>query len=338
MFPVVVSHVCRAWRSLALCTPWLWRRIHLDHRMDMWTERVHRAKACSLDVKLLPLFVSSGTVYRQFLDPSTAQWYMYLIVPTIQRWRSLEIRFTHYTPFLWNAALTELCSRSSKARAAPNLEELTLVYPSNDDAKEFCLFSGFAPRLKRVTIDGVRLSWTPSLFQNLTYLDYSHHGFTAGTHAIHEMISLLRISSRLEELVICWPSRRGVDSLLPQALHSPALRRVTLPYLRTLRLKVDSSDIPRELVHLMPLMYTPGLLFIHCIDLGRSRQPFPSLQTFIRTFPFPTSTQILSLEHGWYNDVTLFSLLNRLPHLQQVFVKHLHLPDKVFHVYPQRII
>ena len=93
---------------------------------------------------------------------------MQIVHPHLRRWRSLEILFLEYTPHLWKAAL------ASCASPAVMLQDLSLVYRLNDDPQEFLLFSGFTPRLRRVTIDGIRLAWLPSLFANLTFLYYTH--------------------------------------------------------------------------------------------------------------------------------------------------------------------
>ncbi|KAJ7935434.1 hypothetical protein B0H13DRAFT_475688 [Mycena leptocephala] len=77
--PRAVSHVCRKWRAISLHTPSLWRRISLSPEAEMWRERIYRAKACSLDVQLVPWrTTSSGANVAQLLDIHTVQLCMHL--------------------------------------------------------------------------------------------------------------------------------------------------------------------------------------------------------------------------------------------------------------------
>lgn len=331
MLPISVSHVCSVWRHVALRTPPLWRRICVDSRAELWRERIYRAKACSLDIKLLP-FISKprGFLQPQYLDYHTVQWHMYLVTPLIHRWRSLEVEFRDYAPFLWNAALSECCSAGRDAQA-PILEQLTLVYPRNDDGKEFCLFSGFAPRLRLVKLDGVCLTWLPSLFSNLTHLDYVHHGFTSGPQAVHDVISMIRISSRLVELRISFPRSKVHHSRqLPNHRIPRVSRNASLPHLRTLHLRVTTTDIPLELVHLASHIHSSSLTSLHLVDLGHHRAPFPNLYSFLQLYAIPSSVQMFSVEHGWYDRGMLSYLLRRLPNIRDLLVKRSHMQDQRF--------
>ncbi|KAJ7729676.1 hypothetical protein DFH07DRAFT_179670 [Mycena maculata] len=297
MLPVAVSHVCRRFRAISLHTPSLWRRISLGPPERMWRERIHRAKACSLDVQLLPWrTTSAGRVVTQPLDAPLVQLYMHLVTPFIHRWRSLEIVLSGYGPFLANAALSECCFQKKKGRALL-LEELTLVYRSNDDTKEFCLFSAHAPRLRRLTLDGLRLTWLPSLFRNLTFLDYTHHGFSAGDEAVGEVLSMLAVCAALQELRICFPRKLLAR---PPGQFRMHMMRVSLPLLIHLHLRVETRDIPTELARLVPYLSTPSLTVLYLTDIGRRRHDFPSLRNFMRMYPRLPSLQTVYLEYGWH--------------------------------------
>ncbi|KAJ6619543.1 hypothetical protein B0H10DRAFT_1172112 [Mycena sp. CBHHK59/15] len=292
MLPIVVSHVCSTWRAIALHTPSLWRRISLGPQERMWRERIYRAKACSFDVQLLSSRTTrSGKIEPQALDAHTVQWYMHLVSPFMHRWRSLEVVLTNYEPLLANAALSGCCLR--KRGQAPLLEDLTLVYRANDDTKEFCLFSGYTPRLRRLTLDGLRLTWLPSLFRNLTFLDYTHHGFSCGDEAVCELLAMLAVSTALRELRILFPHTSLVRS--PRA----DLRRVTLPRLTSMYLRVETRDIPAELTRFVTCVSTPSLTSLYLIDIGRRRHLFPSLVHFMRMYPMVPSLRTLYLEYGW---------------------------------------
>ncbi|KAF9220994.1 hypothetical protein BS17DRAFT_786324 [Gyrodon lividus] len=273
MFPVLVSHVCHSWRAIALHAHSLWRRVSLSSNstLHMWKERIRRARLCALDVMLFP-----GSSSRASYDIDTIALQMHLISPHLSALRSLHMRFDSYTPYLWNAALGPLCRSSSYLwdHRSPNpgdqsssgvieatkLEHLVLQYPRNDDNKEFTLFDGFSPRLTRLTLDGVRLMWLPELFGNLTFLDYTHHGFSGGDDAIEEILSMLQISSRIQELRLCFSLKITESQVL--YLRRPLFADdVTLPSLRSLSLCVDNvqTDIPSELISTVSRLSVPVL-------------------------------------------------------------------------------
>ncbi|KAF8208709.1 hypothetical protein K438DRAFT_1961281 [Mycena galopus ATCC 62051] len=285
MLPVHVSHVCRKWRAISLHTPSLWRRISLSPNEQMWRERIHRAKACSLDVQLV----------AQPLDIHTVQMCMHIVSPFIRRFRSLIVVLSAHEPFLANAALSGCCLQ--KRGKALLLEELTLIYRANDDTKEFCLFSGHSPKLRRLTLDGLRLTWLPSLFQNLTFLDYTHHGFSAGDEAVAELLSMLVVCTKLRELRILFPRRKSPTR--PSVRFRPSLRRVVLPWLLQLHLRVETRDIPPELARLVTFLSTPALTSLYLLDVGRRGQIFYGLKDFMRMYPMLPSLQTVYLEYGW---------------------------------------
>ncbi|KAF7346104.1 hypothetical protein MSAN_01836900 [Mycena sanguinolenta] len=295
MLPVRVSHVCKKWRAISLHTPSLWCRISLSPHEQMWRERIYRAKACSLDVQLVPWrSTSSGANVAQVLDTHTVQTCMHLVSPFIRRLRSLVIILPTYEPFLANAALSGCCLK--KKGKAPLLEELKLIYRDNDDSKEFCLFSGHSPKLRRLTVDGLRLTWLPSLFQNLTFLDYTHHGFSVGDEAVTELLSMLAVCTRLQDLRILFPRKRLTR---PSVLFRPNMRRVVLPWLLQLHLRVETRDIPPELARLVTYLSTPALTSLYLLDLGRRSHTFYGLRDFMRMYPMLPSLQTVFLEYGW---------------------------------------
>ncbi|KZT27354.1 hypothetical protein NEOLEDRAFT_1130886 [Neolentinus lepideus HHB14362 ss-1] len=319
MFPVTVSHVCSSWRWLTLSTPSLWRRVCLDDRTDMWKERIRRAKACSLDIQLSSRIyrdVESGRLVRhQVLDFYNVHWYMHVANPWIHRWRTLEIVFHDYAPWLWNAALAECCSKYPYL-SAPALEELVLFHPHNDDTKEFLLFGGRAPRLRRVALNGIRLLWLPSLFGNITVLDYTHHGFTVGSTAVIEILSMLGVSNRLSELRITFPSR-----MRPVPVSSTNLYPVSLPYLSRLILRVQTADIPVELLLVSTHLTVPSLRSLHLLDDTRALSSFPGLHAFLRTFRKPERLASLRVEGGWYDFRLMRKWVGRLSGLARFVVK-----------------
>ncbi|KAF9527605.1 hypothetical protein CPB83DRAFT_815421 [Crepidotus variabilis] len=325
--PMSVSHVCKQWREIALHTPAIWRRISLSPHERLWRERIHRTRAHPLDVELLPWRTVRGGFKRsQDLNAYTVQWYMYLVLPFIYRWRSLEIFFTDSSPYLWRAAL------AGCGTPAPMLEELSLVYRFNDNTQEFLLFGEHAPRLRRLTVDGIRLTWSPRLYGNLTFLDYTHHGFTSGHQAVHDVISSLSICTRLVELRILFP--RGQVSRL-SSRREYVTKRIRLRALQTLQLSVDGSDIPFELAHLVTLLNAPRLTSLRLVDISQSYHSFPSLKSFFYVFPLPQSLQVIQVNYGWYDHRMIQPMTQSLPYLSKIVIKRSRAPEQVLQYHPR---
>jgi hypothetical protein len=252
--------------------------------------------------------------------------YMGMVKPYTHQWRSLDIHFAQYASHLWQVAIANCAS------PAPQLEELSLVYRLNDDVQEFSLFDGYAPRLRRVTIDGIRLKWTHSLFTNLTFLDYSHHGFTSGNRAVYDVINILSVSTRLVDLRILFP--RGRTPRLP-AMSEAVSTPVNLPHLSQLSLRVDGFDIPFELAHLVTLITAPSLTTLHLTDLRRSHRAFPSIKSIFYVYALPRTLRFISVSHGWYDPRMVQALYQALPRLAHIHVKRTRAPEQVLDLKPQ---
>ncbi|KAL0960936.1 hypothetical protein HGRIS_005941 [Hohenbuehelia grisea] len=312
LFPLTVSHVCSSWRAVALRTPSLWRRITVLQSEELRRLWIYRAKACSLDVQLIPHLPPIIGHFHQPLDYHLVQWCMHSVARFVPQWRSLDIVFPTYAPYLWNAALSGCCGGSSKV-CAPLLEELRLVYPSNDDTKEFCLFNGYSPRLRRTTIEGIRLAWLPSLFQNLTHLDYTHHGFTSGPAAVHEVLCMLQTSCRLVELRLAFPSK----AVNTQRLQVQPSQRLSLVFLRKLCFSAHGGSVAPELIHLVNCISTPSLHTLRLSDPSCRPAPFSAIRIFFATFEWPRTLRVMRIEHGWYDYNLASQVLQRLPRLRQ---------------------
>lgn len=312
---------------LAIHTHTLWRRLSFTvHGLRLWRERIARSRGCSLDVTIVP-----SQRCRPDLDAIALQ--LHLLVPHIARIRSFELRFSRYSPFLWNTALGPVCHkrddnvnrRCARDRLrdgamehafaplvhALQLEELTLCYPDNDDTKEFALFAGVAPRLKKVTLDGIRLTWLPDLYGNLTYLNYTHHGFTTGRTAVDEVLGMIQVSCALRELRICFRQREQGGEVLYLPHGDVPVGQVHLLRLERLVLSIGQSetDTCHELMSLVSRLSMPNLRELHLIDLGSQRANkrhqkslrVPGLRTALSLFQaaIPPTAKVLTMEGRW---------------------------------------
>ncbi|KAI0081602.1 hypothetical protein K474DRAFT_1252134 [Panus rudis PR-1116 ss-1] len=336
VLPLIVSHVCRSWRNLALHTPSLWRFIALDARLRLWAEYIRRARACTLDIQLTPrgqlgYYTTSiprnRTHGRHYLGAQSVQLYIQCVAPHIPRWRSLEIEFRHYAPYLWNAALSPCCGHGP-ALYASQLERLSLIHPHNDDTKEFLLFGGYAPKLRHVTIHGIRLTWLPSLYSNLTVLDYTHHGFTRGSDAAAELLYMLQTSNQVRDLRVSLPSRVGAHTSYP--VKFPAEESVLLAQLRTLEIVIDDADLPSAMIYFIAHISVPALHTLRLLMASStqpslrhgSADPSSRLRHFLKALPRLYTVRHLELEHTWLSDQRfLFMLLHVVPSLTHLTLR-----------------
>ena len=336
MFPVLVSHVCHSWRAIALHTQTLWRRVVLTQHSDliMWQERLYRARSCTLDVVL-----ASHPTSSEPHDIDDLELKMHMLAPHLTHMRSIHIRLDGYTPYLWNITLGPLCQTSSgscdphsKGRiSVPRLESLSLRYSRNDDTKEFTLFDGASPCLSRLAVEGVRLTWLPGLFGNLRYLEYTHHGFTSGSTAVDEILSILHVSFQLRELKLCFASKAIETEILYMGGKLVVEEIVTLPFLETLSLGVDGTDVkvPTELVSVVSRLSLPSLRKLNLCEPCLTRQSpwnyvtlqFAGLTTFFDTIHEQAcwcSVTDLSIEGRWVELPLIVGLGRSFPCLRTI--------------------
>lgn len=331
LFLIAISHVCHPWRMLAIHTHTLWRRLSFgSHGLRLWKERIARTRGCSLDVIITP-------PQHRFPDMDALALQLHLLVPHISKARSLELRFSSYSPFLWNTALGPICRQEhnmGRHASAPlvhalQLEKLTLCFPENDDTKEFTLFAGVAPRLHNVTLDGIRLTWLPELYGRLTHLDYTHHGFTTGPTAVDEVLGMIQVSSALRELRICF--RRGVrDGEVLYLPRNDAPAETHLLQLERLFLAVDESDIdiPPELTSLSSRLSMPKLHELHLVDRHfqpANRRwckpaPFPGLRGALSLFQvtIPPNIKVLAMAGRWADHSSIPALAKHFTELHNL--------------------
>ena len=147
---MVVSAVSRRWRNVALQTPQLWTNIciNLAQPMQVFHDLyLHRSKMCLLDIIMVPFGRHKADfTHARDIGISFKQ-HMELLIPHVVRWRKLVIRsaFTgeFSTPY---SVLGHLY--------APALETLEAdIHCQPRLAME--VFSGGAPRLSSVELDGV---------------------------------------------------------------------------------------------------------------------------------------------------------------------------------------
>ena len=296
-------------------TPGLWCNVRPDRRRHLSSRRIQRSRGLPLYIELDLPRVPMARAQTTLADIHMR---MHSVIPAIKQWRSLSINFTGFMPYFWNAALSELCPRlPSPSSHAPQLERLSLIYPSNDDTKEFLLFGGYAPKLRDVTVDGLRLRWTAPLFENLTRLDYNHHAFTSGHEAVAEVLVILRVSCRLRALVISFPGGHADDASFGWA--SQAYTPISLDDLEQLTLRVVGDNIQRELTVLSSKLILPQLRRLRLVSNKNAlRFSGREVNAALGSLRYHQRLDSVEVEHAWAHGRSISTFLRSLPNVRQV--------------------
>ncbi|EPQ54945.1 hypothetical protein GLOTRDRAFT_43416 [Gloeophyllum trabeum ATCC 11539] len=255
-FQVLVSHVCRRWREVALETPNLWTSIDFTEGPPFEKSRawVERSKGAPLDIAIdcqesirpaSPLpgeehdYSTDEDEYKSMTleDLSTA---LSIIIPHVEHWRSFEL-MVHDYKFMY-LTLSEL----SKCPSAPMLEGMQLyhyddwdevtdhmTFNPKDCATPFVLFNNNAPKLHTVALWGVHLRWSDTTFlSGLVDLELAYH-----THDVRPSLEdWARMLTESPELKILTLSASGPKGELSDWVDDDGrhIHSITLPSLTDL--------------------------------------------------------------------------------------------------------
>lgn len=325
-FPVTMSQVCSHWRRISIRSSRLWCYIRPDRRRYLCSRRIQRSKGFPLDIALDHPPISMTSMQTTLADVHTR---MHSVIPAIQQWRSLSIHFTGYIPYLWNAALSELCPKlPSPTSHAPQLVRLSLIYPLNDDTKEFLLFGGHAPKLRDVSLHGIRLRWTAPLFENLTHLDYNHHAFTFAHEAVAEVLVMLRVSYKLQSLTISFPGGRSREDDASFGWASQAYTPISLGNLKLLVLRVVGDNIPREMTVLSSKLILPRLQRLRLVSGENSiRFGGREVSAVLGSLRRHSCLEDVIIENSWAHGRSIAAFLRSLPNVRFISARGRYVED-----------
>lgn len=189
-FQIVVSQVCRHWRTLALGTSSLWTRIEVSCTHQPPYEQViaflERSKSLPLDICIgsknpIGLLDDRG---EPMISKANLEMLFTLLVPHISRWGSIEVNaasYEHMYAFL-KAVSDRSVPPASQLRVlqlyCKESEDSIVTFPINSELSDhLTLFSGSAPRLQNISLCGVHVDWSQSWLRSpcLVELQLAYH-------------------------------------------------------------------------------------------------------------------------------------------------------------------
>ncbi|KAF8158204.1 hypothetical protein B0H34DRAFT_707841 [Crassisporium funariophilum] len=183
-FQVIVSHVCRHWRQVAVRTQSLWTTLHFRETSHISRAKTFLSRCSKSNTCLLGILVD--TVAEEEHTPGITLYkdelcaIFQIIIPHVKRWQAFHLK---------------ICDNECKGQArqflntcgpAPNLETLQLYHFEDYRTAQrlylatyrppVVVFSNTLPRLKNVSLIGVNLPWEKSPYlRNLHSLELALH-------------------------------------------------------------------------------------------------------------------------------------------------------------------
>ena len=215
LYPIVVSHVCAAWRQIAISTNGLWTSIILTYpsswfQLSRTVTYLSRSRSCPLDIFLDfrdPLWNWEEHLHRfgwKEMENVTR-----LLLPHVERWHSVELLTDTWAPIF------TFLSYMRKVKSVPVLESISLsrcnVYFASK-GQEFSpaalrqpipLFEGASglPALRTVILAGVHVDWPFSNLRNLKKLELKYHASNV-MPTLEEFVAILAQCPDLEYLTV----------------------------------------------------------------------------------------------------------------------------------------
>ncbi|KAI0045419.1 hypothetical protein FA95DRAFT_125414 [Auriscalpium vulgare] len=210
-FWVVVTHVCRRWRQVALEQRCLWARIQIP--MGKAWARAFLERAGSLPLSI----VQDQASHYGLLENRVLQF----VTKNLPRVKDLQICIPRAHMFQAEQVLQI---------PAPMLESLDVKFPHYVPADDGILFGVHAPRLRHLRIVGWRFPWTSPILQDLVTLDL-HYTSSYLCHStdlvpLATIISALKNVPQLEQLAVhlALPERDATANLLAELPSLTSLR------------------------------------------------------------------------------------------------------------------
>ena len=183
---VILSHVCRHWRSVALDNPLLWSLIHLRTRTHLGRARAYLARSSinssrtTLDIYVDTCSESTHEVRKDRLFRDEFLSVFDILVPEIGRWREFHLKVADLVCKAGARKVLSTCG------TAPNLRTLQLWHVQDWGTSEHLysaigpppvvVFDGALPALRHIVLQGVNLPWTLSPFlRDLFSIEYAVH-------------------------------------------------------------------------------------------------------------------------------------------------------------------
>jgi len=181
---VLVSHVSRYWRQVALRTHCLWTTLHFRETCHISRAETYLARCLPSSTYLLDILVD--TIAEEDHTPGITLYteeikaIFQLIIPHVSRWRAFHLKICD------NRCKGQARQFLSTCGPAPNLETLQLYHFEDYRTSQrlylatyrppVVVFSNSLPCLKNVSLIGVNLPWADSPYLvNLHHLELALH-------------------------------------------------------------------------------------------------------------------------------------------------------------------
>ncbi|EJU06382.1 hypothetical protein DACRYDRAFT_113096 [Dacryopinax primogenitus] len=304
MGPMVLSHVNRRFRHVALTTSSLWTRICLDERppyslTKLWLER---AKLIEVDLDL-----------TDYLGPTKISEVLSLIMPC-SRWTSISLHTQD--------ALGILTALSMMSEPAPELHSLELIDSRTDfDEDEVSplptveILCGVAPKLRQVCLYSVALHWCSPIFSNLVVLELEYLP-TASRPTWVEWVQMIRACPCLAKLVLMAAGPHIPEEDDPR--NYPKVQEISLPQL----VHLEIGDVrPWVLSHLINMLKAPNLEFLSLDTLEHDEYTEPIRLISDERYP---ALRKLKFVISDIEESEFLALLRRLPGVRQLHLNGLY--------------
>jgi len=264
-FPLLVSHVHRHWREVALQSPGLWTNIYIgDHSKSMALLDLYlkRSRTQPLDVEM------THTRASGFCENETSDIYISLfnmLARHAVRWRSFNFHVDLYS----DSNNYQSWFSSFRNLSAPRLESLRLEYDGYADSPvKLEIFSAGAPLLSSVVLCGDALPFGFPSPSSVSSLELGPHEEDYWYSELHEVLVATRTLSKLVlhhhlrlqpltssqcPLPFEFPSLRSLEILPPKITKDPfrfedTFNAIEAPNLDSLILDIAKDDKLSDLI------------------------------------------------------------------------------------------